>query len=200
MDKLVHLHTHSHYSLLDGLSKVDQLIDKAKEYGMEALAITDHGNIYGAVEFFKKAKKANIKPIIGLEAYVAARSRFDKEPGIDSTRYHLTLLVKNKTGYKNLVQLITKSHLEGFYYKPRIDRELLEQHHEGLICLSGCFTSELSRALEKKDLKKAREVAKFHQDLFGDDYYIELQPQPTSREYIPEQLAIAKELDIQTVV
>ena len=115
MAKFVHLHTHSHYSLLDGLSKIDQLIDKAKELKMEALAITDHGNLYGSVELLKKATRAGIKPIIGLEAYVATRSRHDKESGIDSTRYHLTLLVKNEVGYKNLVQLVTKSHLEGFY-------------------------------------------------------------------------------------
>ena len=197
MDKFVHLHTHSHYSLLDGLSKIDQLVDRAKELEMEAFAITDHGNLYGSVEFFKKATKAGIKPIIGLEAYVASRSRHDKESGIDSTRYHLTLLVKNEVGYKNLVQLVTKSHLEGFYYKPRIDHELLEKHHEGLICLSGCFTSEFSRAIEKGDLKKAKEVATFYKKLFGDDYYIEIQPQ--SPDLIKAQVQIAKELDIKVV-
>ncbi|KKU56177.1 MAG: polymerase III, alpha subunit protein [Parcubacteria group bacterium GW2011_GWA1_47_11] len=197
MDKFVHLHTHSHYSLLDGLSKIDQLVDRAKELGMEALAITDHGNLYGSVEFFKKATKAGIKPIIGLEAYVATRSRHDKESGIDSTRYHLTLLVKNEIGYKNLVQLVTKSHLEGFYYKPRIDKELLEKYHEGLICLSGCFTSELSRAIEHGDMRKAKEVASFYKKLFGDDYYIEIQPQ--SPELVEGQIKIAEELGIPMV-
>lgn len=197
MAKFVHLHTHSHYSLLDGLSKIDQLVDRAKELEMEALAITDHGNLYGSVEFFKKATKAGIKPIIGLEAYVASRSRHDKESGPDSTRYHLTLLVKNEVGYKNLIQLVTKSHLEGFYYKPRIDHELLEKHHEGLICLSGCFTSELSRAIEKGDMKKAKQVASFYKKLFGDDYYIEIQPQ--SANLLDGQQAIAKELDVPMV-
>ena len=197
MPKFIHLHTHSHYSLLDGLSKIDQLVERAKELEMEALAITDHGNLYGSVEFFKKATKAGIKPIIGLEAYVASRSRHDKESGIDSTRYHLTLLVKNEVGYKNLVQLVTKSHLEGFYYKPRIDRELLKKHHEGLICLSGCFTGELSRAIENGDLKKAKEVATFYKELFRDDYYIEIQPQ--SPDLIENQIKIAKELGISIV-
>src|SRR3989338_1436427 len=197
MDKFVHLHTHSHYSLLDGLSKIDQLVEKAKELEIDALAITDHDNLYGSVEFFKKATKAGLKPIIGLEAYVAARSRNDKESGIDSTRYHLTLLVKNEVGYKNLVQLVTKSHLEGFYYKPRIDKELLEKYHEGLICLSGCFTSELSRAIEHGDMKKAKEVASFYKKLFGDDYYIEIQPQ--SPELIEGQIKISEELGIPIV-
>ena len=197
MTKFVHLHTHSHYSLLDGLSKIDQLVDRAKELEMEALAITDHGNLYGSVEFFKKATKAGIKPIIGLETYVAARSRHDKDSGVDSTRYHLTLLVKNEVGYKNLVQLVTKSHLEGFYYKPRIDRELLEKHRKGLICLSGCFTSELSRAIEQGDMKKAKEVASFYKKLFGGDYYIEIQPQ--SPNLIEAQIKIAEELEIPIV-
>lgn len=199
MDKFVHLHTHSHYSLLDGLAKVDQIVDKAKEYNMDALAITDHGNIYGAVEFYKKAKKAGIKPIIGVETYVAKRSRFDKESNVDSTRYHLTLLAKNKVGYQNLVKIITKSHLEGFYYKPRIDKDLLKEHHEGIVCLSGCFTSELSRALEEGDTRGARKIAKEYKDIFGKDYYLEVQAQPTSREYIPEMIKISKELDIPLV-
>ncbi|PIR98563.1 MAG: DNA polymerase III subunit alpha [Candidatus Colwellbacteria bacterium CG10_big_fil_rev_8_21_14_0_10_41_28] len=197
MSKFVHLHTHSHYSLLDGLSKVEQLVDRAKEYGMESLAITDHGNLYGSVEFYKKAKKAGIKPIIGLEAYVASRSRLQKDPALDATRYHLTLLVKNEVGYKNLVQLVTKSNLEGFYYKPRIDHELLEKHHEGLIALSGCFSGELSRAIEAKDMAKAKEVAEFYKKTFGDDYFIELQAQ--SEELHQGLLDISKELDIPMV-
>ncbi|MDD5710483.1 MAG: DNA polymerase III subunit alpha [Candidatus Colwellbacteria bacterium] len=197
MNKFVHLHTHSHYSLLDGLSKIDALIDKAKSLGMEALAITDHGNLYGSVEFYQKAKKAGTKPIIGMEGYVAQRSRHDKEPGKDSERYHLTLLVKNEMGYKNLVQLATKAHLEGFYYKPRMDRELLEAHHEGLICLSGCPAGELSRALEHGEKTKAYEIAKYYKRLFGDDYYIEIQPQTKFNQ--KDLTELAQELDIKVV-
>src|SRR3989344_5706768 len=128
MSKFVHLHTHSHYSLLDGLSKIGPLVDRAKELGMTALAITDHGNLYGSVEFYKKAKKEGIKAIIGVETYVAKGSRFSKDPKVDNVRYHLTLLAKNEVGYRNLVALVTRSHLDGFYYKPRIDKELLEAH------------------------------------------------------------------------
>lgn len=174
--KFVHLHVHSHYSLLDGLSKIDDLIRRTKELDMEALALTDHGNIYGAVEFYKKAKAAGIKPIIGCEMYVAHGSRFSKDPRVDSMRYHLTLLVKNETGYRNLVKLITASHLEGFYYKPRIDKEILEAHTEGLICLSGCFAGEIAKLLELGRQKEAEETASLYQRLFGEDFYIELQP------------------------
>src|SRR3989344_3843068 len=142
----VHLHTHSHYSLLDGLAKVDDLVEKAKKLGMPALAITDHGNLYGAIEFYKSCKKAGIKPIIGLEAYVAAGSLYEKRPGIDDRRHHLILLSKNLEGYKNLVRLVTVSHLEGFYYKPRIDKDLLKKHSAGLIALSGCISGEIPKA------------------------------------------------------
>ncbi len=197
MPKFVHLHTHSHYSLLDGLTKIDQLVEKAKELGMGALAITDHGNLYGSVEFYEKAKKAGIKPIIGVETYVAKRSHRDKEVGMDGERYHLTLLVKNKTGYKNLVQLVTQSHLAGFYYKPRIDHDLLEQYHEGLICLSGCPAGELSRAIEHKDLEKARDIARYYKNLFGEDYYLEIQPQTKYPQ--KDLMTLAKELKIEVV-
>jgi DNA polymerase III subunit alpha len=136
MPKFTHLHVHSHYSLLDGLPKIDLLLDYVKEQGMDSVALTDHGNIYGAVEFYKKAKEKGIKPIIGCEIYTAFEKMSDKRPNIDDKRYHLILLVKNEQGYKNLVKLITKAHLEGFYYKPRIDEELLEKHSQGLICLT----------------------------------------------------------------
>ena len=124
----IHLHTHSHYSLLDGLSKVDDLIARAKKNKMSALAITDHGNMYGAIEFYKKAKDAGIKPILGVEAYMAIGSRHDKNPGIDNKRFHLTLLAKNNTGYKNLIRLVTFANTEGFYYKPRMDKEILRKY------------------------------------------------------------------------
>ncbi len=143
---------------------------------MGALAITDHGNLYGAVEFYKKAKAVGVKPIIGVEAYVAKHSRLSKEPRIDNVRYHLTLLVKNREGYLNLVQLVTKSHLEGFYYKPRIDRELLEKYHKGLICLSGCFSGEVAKLLRAGKKSEAEAVIEYYRDLFGDDYYLEIQP------------------------
>jgi len=171
-----HLHVHSHYSLLDGLAKIDALIARTKELGMTALAITDHGALYGAVEFFQKAKKAGIKPIIGCEIYVTS-DMFDKNPGPDNRRFHLTLLVKNKTGYKNLVRLITKSHLEGFYYKPRIDKNLLRQYADGLICLSGCMQSELVHLIYSNQMEKAETTAKEYREIFGDgNFYIEIQP------------------------
>src|SRR5665213_981160 len=141
--KFIHLHTHSHYSLLDGLSKVPEMVKIAKEAGMPAIALTDHGNMYGAIEFYKECHKAGIKPIIGCEVYIAERGRTDKEPGIDNKRYHLTILAKNITGYKNLMKIVTKASIEGYYYKPRADMELFREFSEGLICLSGCMGSKL---------------------------------------------------------
>ena len=197
MNKFVHLHTHSHYSLLDGLSKIEGLVDRAKSLGMEALAITDHGNIYGAVEFYKKCQKAGIKPIIGVETYVAKTSRLSKNSKIDNVRHHLTLLAKNDVGYKNLVTLITKSHLEGFYYKPRIDKEILESHKEGLIVLSGCFSGEVSKLLRADMINEAEEAAKYYHKIFGDDYYLEIQPE--SPDLHDKLIALSKKLGIPLV-
>lgn len=175
----IHLHTHSHYSLLDGLSQIDKLVALAKEYDMPALALTDHGNMYGAIEFYKTCLAKKIKPIIGVEAYIANRTRFDKDPRIDNKRYHLTLLAKNKKGYENLMKLVTASHLEGFYYKPRMDLALLREYTEGLICLSGCFGSELSHAIRDKDMHGAEHVAQTYRDIFGaDNYYFEIMHHP----------------------
>ena len=174
--KFVHLHVHSHYSLLDGLAKIDDLIKKTKELGMDSLALTDHGNLYGAIEFYKKARKEGIKPIVGVEAYLAPNGRLNKRPKIDEARYHLILLAKNKTGWKNLVRLVTAAHLEGFYYKPRIDKEILLKHAEGLVCLSGCFSGEISRLLSQGKMSEAEEAAKWYQSVFGGDFYLEIQP------------------------
>src|SRR3990167_9518206 len=199
----VHLHTHSHYSLLDGLAKTDSLLESAKEMGMPALAITDHGNLYGAIEFYKKAKKIGVKPIIGLEAYVAANSLYEKMPGIDDKRYHLILLSKNNIGYKNLVKLVTISHLEGFYYKPRIDKEVLMKHKEGLIGLSGCMTGEIPRALLNNDEEKAKKLLKEYLDIFGkENFFIEIGSHPSVPQYkklIKDIIAFAKKYDVSLV-
>ena len=176
----VHLHCHSHYSLLDGASSIDKLVERTKQHGMNALALTDHGNLHGALEFYRKAKDGGINPILGYEAYIAPKSRFEKDAGsMKEASFHLTLLAQNRTGFRNLVKLASMASLEGFYFKPRIDKELLEAHSEGLICLSGCASSEFMRALlrghgSEKHLEEALEVAKWFQRVFGDRYYIEI--------------------------
>ena len=175
MKPFVHLHNHTAYSLLDGAGRISDEIDRAVELGMPALAITDHGVMYGAVEFYRACKKAGIKPIIGCEVYVAPRTRFDKASRLDAAPYHLILLVKNDTGYRNLCKLVTLSSLEGFYYHPRVDRELLTDYHDGLIAMSACLGGEVPRLLLDDDLEGARQAAMWYQDLFGEDYYFELQ-------------------------
>lgn len=171
----VHLHNHTHHSLLDGLTKIPDMVAKVKELGMEACAITDHGTMSGAIEFYKAARDAGIKPIIGMETYVAARSRHDRDPAKDKARYHLTLLAMNHQGYQNLMQLSTIANLEGMYYKPRIDHELLERYNEGIICMSGCMGGELGENLRNDDYTKARDIASWYKSIFGDRYYLELQ-------------------------
>lgn len=197
--KFVHLHTHSHYSLLDGLSKIPELVKKTKELGMSALALTDHGAMYGAIEFYKTCKKNDIKPIIGVEAYMAKRSRHDKEHGIDNKRYHLTLLAKNNTGYVNLMKAVSRANLEGYYYKPRMDKELLQKFSEGVICLSGCPGSEFIQLLKSGENKKARDLIRFYIETFGKEHvFIELMKHDEVEWYpalIPEILTIAKEFD-----
>lgn len=175
--KFTHLHVHSHYSLLDGLAKIDQLIKRAKDLEMDSLAITDHGALYGALEFYQAAKKTGINPIIGAEMYVAYERMADKRPGIDDKRFHLTVIAKNLDGYRNLVKLVTKSYLEGYYYKPRVDKELLRQHANGLIALSGCFNGEIPRAIQAKKMDRAEELIREYQEIFGkEDFYLEIMP------------------------
>jgi DNA polymerase-3 subunit alpha len=171
----VHLHNHTHHSLLDGLTKVEELVNRVKELGMEACAITDHGTMSGTVEFYKAAKDAGIKPIFGMEAYIAARSRFDRDPAKDKARYHLILLATNEAGYKNLMYLSSKANLEGMYYKPRIDHELLENHNEGLIALSACASGEIGENLRADNYEEAKKIASWYKSVFGDRYYLELQ-------------------------
>ncbi|MCD7847246.1 MAG: DNA polymerase III subunit alpha [Oscillospiraceae bacterium] len=174
MANFVHLHVHSEYSLLDGACRLKSLVNRVKELGMDSVAVTDHGNLFAAVEFYKIAKAAGIKPIIGCEMYVAPRTRFDKAGKIDNP-YHLIILCKNETGYKNLCKLTSLSYTEGFYRKPRIDFELLEKYHEGLVCLSGCIAGEVPRLLSAGDYANAKKTVLKYKALFGDDYYIEVQ-------------------------
>ncbi|HEY4759277.1 MAG TPA: PHP domain-containing protein, partial [Thermoguttaceae bacterium] len=174
-----HLHCHSHYSLLDGAGKIQDLLERTQALRMNALALTDHGNLHGALKFYQQAKELNINPILGLEAYIAPGSRFQKDmAGTKEASYHLTLLARNRTGFQNLIKLSSAAYLEGFYFRPRIDKELLEQYKEGLICLSGCVSSELSRLLilgGELNMEKARQVIAWFHKVFGDQYYIEIQ-------------------------
>lgn len=205
----VHLHNHTQYSLLDGLTKIPPLVEHVKKQGMTAVAMTDHGTLSGTIEFYKTAKAAGVKPIIGMEAYVAARSLYDKEPGKDKQYYHLILLAMNQEGYQNLMALSTIANLEGYYYKPRIDRELLEKHNEGLICLSGCASGEVGDALRQDQYEQAKQTAQWYKKAFGDRYYLEFQdhghPKHTSlwdeQAKINQQLhKLSQELDIPGVV
>lgn len=182
--KFTHLHVHSHYSLLDGLPKIDELLDYVKELGMDSVALTDHGAMYGAVEFYKKAKAKGIKPIIGCEVYTAFEKLTDKRPGIDAPRNHLILLARNQQGYKNLTKLVSIAHLEGYYYKPRIDDEVLEKYSEGLIGLSACVQGKIPRLLLANKIDEAQELAKKYEKFFGKgNFYLELQHHAN----IPEQ-------------
>lgn len=191
MSDFIHLHCHTEFSLLDGLSKISDLLDKAKSFGMDSLAITDHGSMYGVVKFYLKAIEAGIKPIIGVEAYQASRSRFDKQKGVDDDQYHLVLLAENNTGYHNLMKLTTHANLEGYYYKPRIDMQVLQEHKEGLICLSGCMNGEIAHLLLTNQESLAEKRAREYMDIFGEDrYFIELQQHPK----IPEQAQVNERL------
>ncbi len=208
-EDFVHLHNHTQYSLLDGLTKVPELIDFIDESGMKAVAMTDHGTLSGAIEFYKAAQAKKIKPIIGIEAYVAPRKHTDKDPSVDKQYFHLIILAMNEKGYQNLMRLSTISNLDGFYYKPRIDHDLLEKHNEGLIVLSGCINGEVGDALRQEQYDQAKKTAEWYKNIFGDRYYIEIQDHghrdhPSSW---ADQIAVndqafklADELNIKTVI
>lgn len=180
-----HLHLHTQFSLLDGACRLGELVSRAKELGMTSLAITDHGNMYGAVDFYRECKKQGIKPIIGCEVYVAPRSRYDKDKTLDSKYNHLVLLVKNETGYKNLIKMVSLSYTEGFYFKPRIDRDLLEKYSEGLVCLSACLAGEIPQFLLQRDYEGAKSAALWYESVFGKgNYFLELQNHGIEQEQI----------------
>lgn len=181
--EFVHLHVHTEYSLLDGLCKIKPLVEKTKELGMDSLAITDHGSMYGVIKFYNTCKEAGIKPIIGVETYMAEGSRLEKEGGPNSIRNHLLILAKNQEGYINLMKLVSCSYLEGFYYKPRIDWEVLEKYKKGLIVTSACLAGEIPTAIVQRETKKAKQIAQRFLDLFGENFYLEIQHHPK----IPEQ-------------
>ncbi|NLT08823.1 MAG: DNA polymerase III subunit alpha [Ruminococcus sp.] len=198
-DGFVNLHLHTEYSLLDGACRIRELFPRLKELGQTAAAITDHGNMYGAVEFWNEAKKNGIKPIIGCEVYVAPRTRHDKEPHIDQQPYHLILLCENNEGYRNLVKLVSIASIEGFYNKPRVDTEILRKYHKGLICLSACLAGEVQRRLSSGDYEAAKETARNYLDIFGrGNYYIEIQNHGIKDELknLPLLYRLASELDI----
>ena len=202
MTEFTPLHVHTEYSILDGASRIKQLVARAKELGMKALAITDHGVMHGCIDFFKACKAAEIKPIIGCEVYVAPRSRFDKVHGIDNERYHLILLAKNYHGYQNLIKLVSLGWTEGFYTKPRVDREILEKYHEDLICSSACLAGEITRKLLRGDYEGAKETALWYQKTFGEgNYYLELQDHglPEQKKTNPLIIRISEETGIPLI-
>jgi len=198
----VHLHVHTEYSLLDGANRIKDLVKKVKESGMKAVAITDHGVMYGAIEFYKECIKNDIKPIIGCEVYVAPRTRFDKEPGIDDKMGHMILLAKNNIGYQNLIKIVSKSFIEGYYYKPRVDLELLKEYSEGLICTSACLAGFISRAILDNDIEKAKVTALKYIEIFGkENFYLELQSNGIEEQIIANRglIKLAKELDVPMI-
>ena len=199
-----HLHTHTEYSELDGLSKIAALAARARSLGQESLAITDHGNLYGAIEFYQACQREGIRPVLGMEAYVAPGHRTDRSDGREaaSNSFHLVLLAQNQVGWRNLIQLSTRAHLEGFYYKPRVDRELLAAYSEGIIVLSGCPSSELQRSLQREDLAGAQRVVNWYREVFDDRYYFEIQRHDELRQFEPplrHTVSMARELGVPLV-
>lgn len=201
MSEFVHLHVHSEFSLLDGANRIKDLPVRAKELGMDAIAVTDHGSMFGTIDFYKACKANGVKPIIGCEVYVAPRTRFDKEPNIDNKYYHLILLAKNNDGYKNLAKLVSLGFVDGYYYKPRIDKEILEKYHEGLICCSACLGGEVAQSILKDDMEKAEEIALWHKNVFGEDYYLEVQSNSLREQILANQklVELARKLEIPLV-
>jgi DNA polymerase-3 subunit alpha len=201
MSDFVHLHIHSEFSLLDGANRIKDLPVRAKELGMNAMAITDHGAMFGAIDFYKACKANDIKPIIGCEVYVAPRNRKDKDPNLDAKYNHLILLAKDNQGYKNLATLVSLGYTEGFYYKPRIDHEIIEKYHEGIICLSACLAGEVNQAILANDMEKAKEVALWYKSIFGEDYYLEIQNNGIKEQVLANQklIQLSRELDIPLV-
>ena len=200
--KFVHLHVHTEYSLLDGANRIKDLVKRVKELGMDSIAITDHGVMYGAIEFYKECKKNGIKPIIGCEVYTAPRSRFDKEPNIDDKMGHLILLAKDNEGYQNLIKIVSKAFTEGYYYKPRADLELLREHSKGLICTSACIAGFISRAILDDDYEKAKNMALTYIDIFGkENFYIELQHNGIQEQVLANQglIRLARELGVPMI-
>src|SRR5262245_53099391 len=173
--RFVHLHCHSHYSLLDGANRIPELVAQTKKLGMNAIAITDHGNLYGAIEFYDEAKAAGINPVIGYEAYVAPTSRFEKSANRKDAAFHLTLLAQNAVGFKHLIKMASAAFLEGYRFVPRIHKELLAAHAEGIICLSGCLSGEFNDLLLKDNLKQAEELAAWYAGVFRKNFLIEIQ-------------------------
>lgn len=197
-----HLHVHTEYSLLDGFSRLDKLIPRLAELGMTSCAITDHGSMFGVVDFYKKCKKYGIKPIIGCEVYIAPRKQKEKDPNIDKYSSHLILLAKNETGYRNLIKIVSDSYVDGFYYKPRTDKEQLRKYSEGLICLSACLNGEIPKAILSRNIEKAKILASEYIDIFGrENFYLEIQDHklPEDKEVNSGILKISKELDIPMV-
>src|SRR5438874_3753175 len=194
-----HLHLHTEYSLLDGLTRIPPLMDRVQALGQEAVAMTDHGAMYGAIDFYKEAKARGIKPIIGVEAYVATGSRLTRDAG-DKQPFHLTLLARNKTGYRNLLKLVTSSHLEGYYYKPRIDRDIMAKYGEGIIALSGCPSGEMHRLILDGRMDEAKATANWYRDVF-DGYYFEVQEHdmPEFRAVNRVLYGLSREMDIPLV-
>ena len=200
MRDFTHLHVHTEYSLLDGCARIKPLIDKACALGQKSIAVTDHGVMYGVIDFYKYAKEKGVKPIIGCEVYVSTRSRFDKQKGLDGYS-HLVLLCKDNEGYQNLIKLVSAGFTEGFYSKPRVDRELIKKYSKGLIALSACLAGEIPRALLNGDFEKAKETALWYKEVFGEDYYLELQDHkiPEQKLVNPQIIRISRECGIPLV-
>ena len=195
-----HLHVHTEYSLLDGCARIKKLIDRAAELGQKSIAITDHGVMYGVIDFYKYAVQKGVKPIIGCEVYVASRSRFDKQKGLDGYT-HLVLLCKDNEGYQNLIKLVSAGFTEGFYSKPRVDHELIKKYSKGLVCLSACLAGEIPRALMNGDYEKAKGTALFYKSVFGEDFYLEIQDHGIEEQKLvnPQIIRISNECDIPLV-